>query len=166
LKLLLPLAQDGNVRAQRMLGYMYSNGQGVERDEVAASRWYCLSVRSGFEISPGCPWFVYLTRAEPDLVWNTLEITDSERMLGYLRRAEAGDVEAQIAVGLFHASGLGTERDLVQAARWLGIAAEQRHPNAGRLLERLEREMTLEQVREARRLVAQWQGRQSGQQAD
>jgi TPR repeat protein len=147
------LARDGHSRAQRMLGFMYSNGQGVPRNERIAAEWYCRSVERGLWGPGGCPWFVYLTREEPGIALEGLGVTDGESWLKHLRQARQGQVASQVAVGLLYASGVGTPRDLVEAYRWLALAAEQRHPTAGQLLEALEREMTREQIAEGRRLA-------------
>ena len=40
LRLIRPLAQDGNASAQALLGLMYALGQGVQQDYAAALGWY------------------------------------------------------------------------------------------------------------------------------
>ena len=40
LKLLRPLAEQGDAKAQHKLGLMYNNGQGVPQDYVEAVKWY------------------------------------------------------------------------------------------------------------------------------
>src|ERR1019366_1438617 len=40
LKLLRPLAEQGNALAQTRLGYRYSEGKGVPKDDAEAVRWY------------------------------------------------------------------------------------------------------------------------------
>lgn len=47
LKLLLPIAQDGNHEAQAMVGLFYSQGYGVPADDVEAARWYAASACGG-----------------------------------------------------------------------------------------------------------------------
>jgi len=39
-QLLLPLAEDGNARAQTYVGFMYANGRGLPQNYIAAARWY------------------------------------------------------------------------------------------------------------------------------
>jgi TPR repeat protein len=46
-RLLPPLAERGNARAQTMLGFMYETGQGVPQDYDAASYWYRLAAEQG-----------------------------------------------------------------------------------------------------------------------
>ena len=47
LKLFLPLADDGNTRAQYTLGVMYEGGQGVPQDYKEALKWFRLSAKQG-----------------------------------------------------------------------------------------------------------------------
>jgi TPR repeat protein len=46
-RLLLPLAERGNARAQAMVGFMYATGQGLPQAYDAASYWYRLSAEQG-----------------------------------------------------------------------------------------------------------------------
>jgi TPR repeat protein len=48
LKEFLPLADQGNVIAQYNLGNMYSDGQGVPKDDAEAVRWYRLAADQGY----------------------------------------------------------------------------------------------------------------------
>jgi TPR repeat protein len=40
LRELLPLAQQGNAKAQSFLGFLYSKGHGVPQDDAKALQWY------------------------------------------------------------------------------------------------------------------------------
>lgn len=44
---LLPLAERGDARAQRLVGLMYRDGQGVRRDDIRAYMWFELAARRG-----------------------------------------------------------------------------------------------------------------------
>lgn len=44
---LLPLAQTGDARAQVFLGYMYSQGQGVNQSYAEAMKWYRMAADRG-----------------------------------------------------------------------------------------------------------------------
>ena len=46
-KLWLPLAEQGDADAQVLLGFMYSEGQGVPQDYVLAHMWFNLSGSNG-----------------------------------------------------------------------------------------------------------------------
>ena len=43
----LPLAEQGNARAQSMLGFMYDTGKGVPEDDAAAVKWYRKAAEQG-----------------------------------------------------------------------------------------------------------------------
>ena len=47
LKLLRPLAEQGNAAAQNVLGVMYEIGRGVPQDDMEAVKWYRLSAEQG-----------------------------------------------------------------------------------------------------------------------
>jgi hypothetical protein len=47
LKTLLPLAQNGDARAQYSIGAMYTKGDGVEKSYAEALKWYKLSEAQG-----------------------------------------------------------------------------------------------------------------------
>jgi hypothetical protein len=48
LRLLRPLSESGDARAQFNLGVMYSEGQGVPQDYAEAGKWYRLSAEQGY----------------------------------------------------------------------------------------------------------------------
>jgi hypothetical protein len=43
----LPLAEKGDVRAQRSMGKLYEKGRGVDRDFTAAFKWYLPAAEKG-----------------------------------------------------------------------------------------------------------------------
>ena len=51
LRLLLPLAEQGHVDAQNLLGIMYREGHGVPQDHVEAVKWYRLAAEQGEAIA-------------------------------------------------------------------------------------------------------------------
>ncbi|WP_426418706.1 tetratricopeptide repeat protein [Bradyrhizobium genosp. A] len=46
-RLLMPLAERGNARAQAMVGFMYATGQGLPQANDAAGYWYRLAAEQG-----------------------------------------------------------------------------------------------------------------------
>lgn len=66
--------------------------------------------------------------------------------------AEQGYQWAQYGLGVSYARGLGVPKSLVQAYLWLNLAAAQGNELAADKRDRIEREMTREQVAEAQRL--------------
>jgi TPR repeat protein len=47
IKLLRPLAQAGNARAQNVMGVMYRKGEGVARSSAGAFMWFSLAAKRG-----------------------------------------------------------------------------------------------------------------------
>ena len=47
LRLLTPLAEQGDAKAQVILGYMFEKGEGVAQDFKTAVKWYTLSAEQG-----------------------------------------------------------------------------------------------------------------------
>jgi len=45
-----PLAQQGMAAAQHNLGVMYSQGQGVARNDAEAVKWYCKAADQGYAL--------------------------------------------------------------------------------------------------------------------
>src|SRR5690606_33024610 len=43
----LPLARQGNVTAQLMLGSIYNNGEGIEADPEEAAKWFAEAAAQG-----------------------------------------------------------------------------------------------------------------------
>lgn len=66
------------------------------------------------------------------------EGVDPAVMIQTLRsRAEHGDIGAQAQIGRIYESGQGVRQDLVEAARWYRLAAEQGNAAAQASLDRL-----------------------------
>jgi TPR repeat protein len=75
--------------------------------------------------------------------------------------AEGGDPLAQFDLGQRYHLGLGVSTNRIQAFKWLTLAAAQNQPDSAKLLPVLERELSAEELSEARRLVAQFAPRQT-----
>ncbi|MDY6979993.1 MAG: sel1 repeat family protein [Pseudomonadota bacterium] len=73
--------------------------------------------------------------------------------------AEAGDIDAQYALGLIYAEGRGIEPDLVAAYRWLSLALARGDKDAGDLRYIVLQQMDPLQIAEAERQEsgARWQ---------
>jgi TPR repeat protein len=47
IQLFRPLAEQGNAKAQKVLGIMFRKGEGVPKDPVRARMWYSLAAKRG-----------------------------------------------------------------------------------------------------------------------
>ncbi len=106
LKEFLPLADQGNVIAQYNLGNMYSDGQGVPKDDAEAVRWYRLA-------------------------------------------ADQGYANAQYNLGFMYENGTGVLKDITTAYMWWNIASENGHEGTQVNRDKVEKEMTREQIAKA-----------------
>ncbi len=130
LRLWRPLAIGGDVHAQRNLGSMYADGQGVPIDHQQAVFWYRKAAEKGnadaqhslgkaYEFGQGVP-------------------KDDERAVFWFREAaEQGHATSQNNLGVMYAKGQGVPKNDLQAAYWYRKAAMQDHAvgqaNLGRM---------------------------------
>ncbi|HBP87502.1 MAG TPA: sel1 repeat family protein [Nitrospiraceae bacterium] len=147
-----PLAEEGNAEAQNMLGYMYRYGQGVPQDFEQARQWYRRAADLGN------------ARAQNNLgamYRQGLGVPQDyqEAFRWFLRAAEQGNGGAQNHVGLMYYKGEGVQQDLVQAYMWAFLAAGQGVDPAIQALEFLAKDMTPDQIDQAKDLAGKWKPR-------
>jgi len=118
-----PVAESGDREAQFILGWLYYNGQGVERSEETAASWFKkaaeqnhvsaeLNLADMYEAGVGVP-----KSYDEAFNWNR-------------KAADQGNAEAQNRVGFAYSKGLGTQRDDLQAVIWFEKAAKQNFARA------------------------------------
>jgi TPR repeat protein/S1-C subfamily serine protease len=116
---LLPLAKQGDPKAQRVVGNMYADGLGVDEDYAAAAKWYQLAVGQGY------------AAAMPDLgdlyyYGNGVDQDQAIALKWYRRGAERGDPVAEYDYGLiFHDGTAGQKQNFDAALKWFMRAAAQ-----------------------------------------
>jgi TPR repeat protein len=118
LQLLLPLAKEGDAKAQNAIGVAYLNGWGVEQDYREATRWLQMSAEQGDargQASLGITYH-YGLGVEQDY---------GEAIRLYRAAAEQGNTRAQVNLASLLIEGLGAKQDMQEAIRWTRIAAEQ-----------------------------------------
>ncbi len=123
LKLLLPLARQGDPWAQNNLGVMYDHGDGVPEDDAEAVKWFRLAAEQGEAAAQNNLGLMYDNgQGVPQ--------DSAEAVKWYRLAAEQGNAMAQFNLGYMYRSGRGgTPQDYAQAAKWHRLAAEQ--GNAG-----------------------------------
>jgi len=77
--------------------------------------------------TPGTPAPVVTEARRREIVEAAAALT-SETLTDVLRRAEAGDVEAQVLAGIALQDGKVVSKDVEGAVRWIRLAAENNHP--------------------------------------
>ena len=121
IRLWLPLAEAGNVSAQNNLGYMFSRGEGVPRDDVIAVKWWRLAAANGLADAQNNLGICYGDgRGVPqDYV---------EAVKWFRMAAEQGYAMAQSNMGARYGIGEGVNQDWEQSTAWYRLAAEQGDP--------------------------------------
>src|SRR5271157_5351904 len=110
MRLLRPLADEGDAKAEFHLGRMYALGQGVGQDPGQAVAWYRRAAQHG--------------NAEAEFVLGVMFLDRSgapqEEALVWLRKAaEKGLFNAQFRLGMIYAKGAaGLAQDPVAARMW------------------------------------------------
>lgn len=112
------LAEQGDTRAQFVLGSMYAEGKGVSQDEAEAVRWYR---RAGEEGLVG----VQLLLGTMYDSGKGVSQDYAEAARWYRLAAEQGDARAQVNLGYMYSQGRGVSQDYAEALRWFRQAAEQ-----------------------------------------
>lgn len=116
-------AAAGDAAAQRNLGLLYLNGQGVPKNEAAAAEWFRRSSDQGFPRASANLGEMYLRGVGVP--------RDPERAVTFFQRAaEAGLAEAQYNLAILTEAGFGVRKDLELARRWFQRAAAGGHAPA------------------------------------
>jgi len=123
-------ADQGNAGAQKMLGVMYYNGQGIAQDYAAAVAWSRKAANQGdAEAQRNLGVFYLQGRGVPK--------DYAQAMQWSLRAAAQRDAKAQYNIGILYQNGWGVPKDYGQARYWYGVAAAQGYDLAKQQLEKL-----------------------------
>jgi TPR repeat protein len=112
----LPLAKDGDARAQYQLGVMYQRGEGVDADTTEAVSWYSLVAEQGY-----APSKISLAR----MSYTGIGVAHDHDKAAQLAEhtAKFGNTEAQFFLGALYHRGHGVHVDLIKSHMWLSLAA-------------------------------------------
>ena len=120
LQILKPLAEQGNSQAQAMLGLMYDNGHGVNKDPTEALKWYLKAAEQGIPVvqhDVGVKYFQGIGVAQ----------NYQEAAKWWEQAANAGLADSQFNLGLMYYRGLGMKIDYPKAAGLFRKAADAGH---------------------------------------
>jgi TPR repeat protein len=155
LRLLRPLAEQGNATAELHLGSMYHEGEGVPQDYTASLEWWSRAAGQGLAEGQFNLGLMYRTgQGVPQ--------DDAEAVKWLQRAAWQGLAEAQTALGNMYAqldgpvASNGLPRDYVQAHMWFNLAGAHGDAGAVSLRDTVARRMTPDQIAEAQRLAREW----------
>ncbi len=114
--LLRPLAEEGDPRAQYVLGRMRFYGQAFKQDSSAAALWYRRSAEQGY--APAQLAFALALEGG----WGVAR--EPERAVQWYRRAAMQGVpDAMWRLAYHYRRGIGAPRDLVEAWAWFDLLA-------------------------------------------
>ena len=103
-------AEQGNSRAQYLLGYMLENGKGTEADPAGAFGWYMKSAARGY---PSAEYVVGTFYLKGDVVRH-----DTLEAVKWLKRAAGhGQNDAWVSLSTIFAYGGGVRQDLADTVK-------------------------------------------------
>ena len=142
-------AEQGDVKAQFYLGFMYAQGDGVPEDDAEAVRWYQMAAEQGFV---NAQYNLGIMYDQGDGVPED----DAEAVRWFQMAAEQGQAGAQSILGFMYAKGKGVPEDDAKAYAWLSIAAAQGDESAKKNKDIVTERMTRAQIAEAQKLSREY----------
>jgi uncharacterized protein len=126
-RLLQPLAEGGDARAQVQLGSLYYHGHGVPEDDARALQWYDRAARQGHAQAQYLLANLYAFGHA-----GVPEGHDAMRVAAqwYFEAARQGHMDAQYSLGLLFLAGSGVTQSATEARKWFARAARQGHADA------------------------------------
>ena len=149
LRLWRPLANQGHVLAQVMLGAMYFWGQGVPQDYAEAASWSRKAADQGHVDAQGVLGVLYY--AGQGVPQDYAEAASWSR-----KAADQGHALAQRNLGAHYYDGQGVPQDYLQAHKWFNLAAAGGNKDAAKSRDIVAAKMTPAQIAEAQKLAREW----------
>jgi uncharacterized protein len=117
-RLMKPLAERGDAKAQYNLGVMYHQGEGVPQDFAEAMKWYRRAAEQGIPEAHYNLGVMYHQGegVPPD---------HAEAVKWFRKAAEQGHAQAQYNLGVMYRLGDGVAQDNAETMKWYRKAAEQ-----------------------------------------
>lgn len=125
---LLYKAEHGDIYSQYELGKCYTQGEGVEKNDSLAIKWWCCAAEEGHTLSQLTLGKCYYNGAYG------LNVDYQAAATWFLKAAEHYNTEAQYLIGCCYYNGEGVEQSDVKAFKWLRRAAKEGHRDAQNLL--------------------------------
>lgn len=120
MKILRPLAEKGDPAAQVLVGRMFFDGEGVEKDHVQAIAWFTRAAEQGDPKGQGRLGWCY-----KDGLGTPRDYRNAARW--FQAAADGGNAWAQHQLGHLYKSGDGVPQDYTKAAHWWRQGAERGH---------------------------------------
>ena len=158
LKEIINKAEHGDMEAQNYLGMMYEHGEDLPQDYTKAVYWYRKAAEQGH------------AQSQVNLGWMYFEgqgiAQDYKRAAYWYRKAAVqGEPLSQHDLGIMYYKGLGVDQDYTEALMWLNLAVSNQfedgfydiYKETQAEIDRLEKEMPMEQVSLALKKAREWQ---------
>ena len=116
-------AEQGYATAQCNLGYCYQYGQGVDKDETEAVKWYRKAAEQGYATAQCNLGYCYK-------YGHGVDKDETEAVKWYRKAAEQSYARAQCNLGYCYDHGQGVDKDETEAVKWYRKAAEQGYARA------------------------------------
>jgi hypothetical protein len=152
-KIVNPLAIEGEAWAQIWLADAYIFGQGVVQDYAEAAKWYRLAAEQGNASAQNSLAFMYDTG-------KGVKKDNVEAVKWYRLAAEQGDASAQSNLGTMYANGHGVVQDYVKAYSWYHLSTVNGDTSAVKNRDYVAKRMTAQQIADAQKLARDCQARQ------
>jgi TPR repeat protein len=146
-------ADQGDDRAQLMLGFIYANGWGIPENDAEAVRWFRLAGEQGDVEAQYQLGVCYASGIG-------VPKDETEARKWYSLAAWQGDRQAQLDLAVMFDSGRGGAENDIEAFKWFSIAASRGEKYASQNMKLLKKTMTTAQISEAQRLAAEWKRKQ------
>ncbi len=124
---LVELSEQGDVKAQILLGGMYYEGRGVPRDYEQALKWFTRAAEQG---EPNASYAI----GGMYFIGHGVSRNLAQAVEWFRKAAERNHADAQRALGWIYERGQGVARDRDEAVRWFVKAAKQGHKGARKKL--------------------------------
>jgi TPR repeat protein len=123
LRLARPLAEQGNARAQELLGLMHDLGRGVTQDHAEAAQWYRKAAEQGLRVAQFNLGYLY---------GNGRGVIQDYREAAawYRKSADQGHASAQNNLAILYFNGQGVAQDYAEAFRLYRLAAQKKNANS------------------------------------
>lgn len=107
------LAEKGNVKAQTVLGVMYREGQGVQKNSLQAIKWFSLAAKQGFGQAQTELGVMFMSDDNFQNYKKAKEL--------FLLAAGQAEAKAMFILGSLYASAWGVPFDPMRAYMWFNL---------------------------------------------
>ncbi|MEE9240571.1 MAG: tetratricopeptide repeat protein [bacterium] len=146
------LAEKGHAKAQYNLAILYIQGNGTSKNPREAAKWLRKSAKQGHANAQYNLGLMFLNG-------EGVKKSDKEAIKWFRKAAEQDDGLAQYNLAAMYVYGKGVRKDYVKAHMWSNLAARQGNKDAEKARDDIARNMTPEQIINARLLAREWKSR-------